>query len=204
MIDTKFKSLRTSVLAQSKGSLSPLSSWLYTNAEGRVKIQKEMYFLQVLSRFPTFHKPDVWHFLFNNPKCLSLQGSCTGSLSAHANFSHPQYSFAGSSVANRTVVFFLSLGLASFVWCPLALMLEDRAYNFYPSFQRHSLICWPLSCITCPGCLFSRLASLSLLSCPFKCIQWWLSCFFTSGDLDRRFCSKLVSLCVHVQVYMFI
>lgn len=113
-------------------------------------------------------------FLFNNPKCLSLQGSCTGSLSAHANFFHPQYSFAGSSAANRTVVFFLSLGLASFIWCPLALMLEDRAYNFYPSFQRHSLICWPLSCITCPGCLFSSLASLSLLSCPFKCIQWWL------------------------------
>lgn len=75
-------------------------------------------------------------FLFNNPKCLSLQGSCTGSLSAHANFFRPQYSFAGSSVANRTVFFFLSLGLASFIWCPLALMLEDRVYNFYHFFSK--------------------------------------------------------------------
>lgn len=132
MKDRKFKSIRASVLLLlSKGSLGSLSRWLQEGTQGRIKLRKEMHFLQVHSQFLPFHKPDVWFLLFDSPKMLvSSSFWYRYPVSLCKLFPSPIFfSKKSCNGQNCCLLFFLSLVLAHFMLCPLVFKLEDSAYS---------------------------------------------------------------------------
>lgn len=202
--DRKFKSLRTSVMLLSKGSLGPLSRWLPEGAQGRIRVRKEMYSSKYTSNSQHFINLMCGFLLFDSPKIL-VSSSFWYRFPVSLCKLFPSTIFFFKESCNRQnccLLFFLSLVLAHFIVSLSFLSWKTQhTVNFYPVFQRPSLICWPLSYVTCSGCLFSRLTSLSLLSCPFNYIQGGCNTFPLLGILESIW-HKILSLCVYIHIYI--